>query len=983
MEQIIQHHREPPCCDEHHIGRGCGCHCCCHEGGKDGENLPRLSLKDISPRLPDYFVDEYKQEQFLKLYPTKDCGPHIAEFSPWSACAGSLIVIIGHGFAPGRNLNTVTIGGSKALVVTAERHRIIVISDFKVQDGPVIVKTSHGQAKGPRNFKLLSYPAPNPESDGPPISFEGVGDGTWTDLRTQLSSIRPKIQLASPTVIHALGVPKTGTAKVLAVCCHPSDVAPANAATAKANIIGKCASMTKYYNQASYGALNVSVDVIGYFTMANKFAHYYRANTPGGPPGYPNFNEVVLGQIQAEAASYAVAQGYDLNTYDVLMIVVYMNTFVRAWAPPGGTGLNIAYSQPATPDQAAVSVSMTLKKSLGQVTLGDNADASGTNVDTNWGRYAHEFGHNVVPPAAVLKEDIYASDTGPGADVSGAPFDLMGYHDLHPLFSGWNIDGLGWFTTSGAVQNTVVLHWDRNSFSRDFEIVAHGLVQNTNASRCHLVRIQVSAGLEYYVEVRQTPGTTAQVFDSHLPVPAGKDGGVLVTRSISGTLNNNEQIRLITLLQASSTTLVTGQVAVDPLRTLLITVLDDNVQASPRVCKVRIEWAQPATGTPGGTFDLYLQPWDSSYTSPDIWIDRSPFYVAGDPTTAYDHHDAAGNPVNGGDAPRLDEINKYYARVHNAGTQSANNIIATLYVNTPPGIGDSGTWTPLRTIPIPTIAANSSVDIEADWNPQVGDHTCLQVAVVAQTGEVSVSNNKAQENVFTFYPASHSVPEPIELSVNIQNPLNRRTLVSIVVDGVPAGFYVYFPRRYLYLEALGQQRLELLVIPRREVKDLKTKIANIRVHGYIPWQYLDTQPINNLPPGSTMRLIGGIQSIVAPKIGSQITLQPNPKAGDNVVTVTGNVTPPTAAQSVRVDMTAEDGSSVSRSASTNRSGTFTATFPLPTERIGGGISISAATTVTLAFQAHIINADTLGPSDSNIVHFVTQLVQPPTEEPPK
>lgn len=135
MEQSVQQHHEPSCCDDHHGGRGCGCHCCCHEGDHDGEKLPRLSLKDISPRLPDYIIDEYKQEQFLKLYLTKDCGPHIVEFSPWSACAGSLIAIIGHGFALGRDLNIVTIGGYKALVVTAERHRLVVICDFRVQDG--------------------------------------------------------------------------------------------------------------------------------------------------------------------------------------------------------------------------------------------------------------------------------------------------------------------------------------------------------------------------------------------------------------------------------------------------------------------------------------------------------------------------------------------------------------------------------------------------------------------------------------------------------------------------------------------------------------------------------------------------------------------------------------------------------------------------------------------------------------------------------
>jgi hypothetical protein len=178
---------------------------------------------------------------------------------------------------------------------------------------------------------------------------------------------------------------------------------------------------------------------------------------------------------------------------------------------------------------------------------------------------------------------------------------------------------------------------------------------------------------------------------------------------------------------------------------------------------------------------------------------------------------------------------------------------------------------------------------------------------------------------------------------------------------------------------------DFISINRIKGKDLKTKIANVRVHGYIPWQYLEPQPINNLPPGSNMRLIGGIQSIVAPKVGSQITLQPNPRVGDNLVTVTGNVTPQTGKQSVRVDMTPEDGSRISRSVLTNGNGGFTATFPLLTQRDGGGISITAvdtaATTVILAFQAHIINADTLAPSDSNIVHFITQLGKGPPEAP--
>lgn len=262
-----------------------------------------------------------------------------------------------------------------------------------------------------------------------------------------------------------------------------------------------------------------------------------------------------------------------------------------------------------------------------------------------------------------------------------------------------------------------------------------------------------------------------------------------------------------------------------------------------------------------------------------------------------------------------------------------------------------------------TLAVPAGGDVVAttDWDPAVGQHTCLQVAIVPQTGEVSISNNKAQENVFTFLPASHSVPEPVELPVAVRNPLNKRTLVWITLDGVPEGFYVYFPRRWLYLEALSEERLELLVIPLCEIKDLKTKSANVRVQGYLPWPYNTPQPVNNLSPGSTARLIGGIHTIVAPKVGSKVTLRPDPKADGNAVTVLGSVTPSTGEQSVRVDMSFVEGSGTTyRSVQTNENGEFSATFSFSEE---------FPTVVDVAFQAHIFNATILAPADSNIVHY--------------
>jgi M6 family metalloprotease-like protein len=885
----------------------------------------------------------------LSLYPVGDCRPRIVEFSPWSAVPSSLIVIIGHGFAPRRELNIVTVGGSRALVVTAERHRLVVICGFRVKNGPVHVKTSDGEATGPRDFKVLSWPHPTSEADGPPFSFEGVGDGTPVGLKARLSSSLSssldRLQDPPSSTVRALTVPKVGTANILCVCGYPRDIPPADLAAAKADIVSKCASVTKYYKQASYDQLNVAIDVTGFFKMANNRDRYYKAAPP--EDGYPNFDQAALPQIWAECVNYATNnQNFDLNKYDILMVVVHMGVFVRAWGG-GSVGPSFSFFQAANVNQDALSVNITLSKSLGQMTLGD---------DAGWGRYAHEFGHNIVPPAAVLAEDIYASGS-PAEDATGGPFDLMGYHDQYPLFSGYNIDGLGWFNSS----NVRVFNWSTSPFSQEVDIVAHGLIQNTDPSRCHLVRIQVSSGLEYYIEVRQRPGLTDQVFDPFLPVPPGQDGGVIVTRSISGTVNNNEPIRLITLLQASQTTLTNGQVAVDPLRTILITVVSDNVQASPRICKVKIEWAQPVMPTPMGTFDLWIKPWGPDYTTPDIWIDRSPYY----PAQPYDHHDGTGNPISGGDAPRVGEVNHFSARIRNSGMSDASNVITTFYVNTPPGIGDSGNWTPLKTVTLDVPAGKDIVET-VDWDPPVGEHTCLQVAIVPQTGEVNIGNNKAQENVFTFLPASHSVPEPVELPIAVRNPLKRRTLIWIALDGVPEGFYVYFPRRWLYLEALSEQTLELLVIPLCEIKDLKTKIANVRVHGYLPWHYDTTQPVNKLPVGSTARLIGGIQATVAPKVGSTIMLQPDPRPDGNVVTVSGNVTPPTASQAIRVDMLWADAERKDyRIAQTSANGGFTATF---------SFAVEVPQIVTVAFQAHIVNASILAPADSNIIHYTARIV---------
>ena len=189
---------------------------------------------------------------------------------------------------------------------------------------------------------------------------------------------------------------------------------------------------------------------------------------------------------------------------------------------------------------------------------------------------------------------------------------------------------------------------------------------------------------------------------------------------------------------------IQGDVIEDPARTLRITVLDDSVQARPLVCKVRVEWAQDITNDPDGKFDLNVEPWDTSWQTPDIWIDRDPIGSFDNPM------DSQGRPTGNGDKPWADHINQFTARVHVSGDLGASNIKVTFYAVTPPGVGDNGNWSPIAIQPIPDIPKNGYKDVFCNWVPVIDKHTCLKVFASQQLGEISGGNNGAQENVFEF-----------------------------------------------------------------------------------------------------------------------------------------------------------------------------------------------------------------------------------------
>ena len=751
------------------------------------------------------------------------------------------------------------------------------------------------------DFRVLPWPASGSGEDGPPIFFEGSGDGSTGD------------------------VPTTGTIKVLVCLSYPTDRMPANPAAERQDIIDVWDDVKTFYDQASYNALTVVPEVTNWFALSGVFNDYYSA-------AKSNIDPDVLTQFVAECAQGAVDQGKDLDDYAAMACYIFANgTFLRAWG--GWSQQNFAYS-----DGGAIDIDITADHLLGLMAMGEDAD---------WGRCAHEVGHNLVSAGAVLGEDGYTSDLIDPTQATATSFEMMGSHDTHPLFSGENMRQLDWFSAA----NIVDLQWDRNPFSQEYDIAAHGLTEDATGGRVHLVRIQVTDGLAYYIETRQRPGMgSTQVFDTSIPLGAAtNNGGVVVTKVLSDEVNNNQETRFITLLH-DQRVLIPGDVATDPLRALEIRVVGETVSSGRLVSTVRVEWAQELVPDPDGDFDLRIEPWGPGWETVDIWVDRQPWGT-------FDNVDGMGNPVGNGDKPQVAAINRFTARARCDGSVDAMNVRVTYYAVTPPGVGDNGNWTPLETKVLPAITAGSNEVEFVNWVPTVGVHTCLKVFVEDQLGEVTFGNNQAQENVFEFEPAADSPPDPLVIPLAIRNPRDEPSIVLVRMVGIPDGWTVHLPHHWVFLPPLGERLLEAVVVTGQDVAAFEQKEArplNMIVDGRVPRSY--TEQVDKIDPASHMLAIGGINAMVTPKHRGKLELEEDPETMQNPsrIGLRGKLTPGRAAQPVEITLRAPDGTEQHMTAMTDGSGNFTASFSVKDKGV-------------FKAQAFIVRAPLVAETQSNVV----------------
>lgn len=881
------------------------------------------SKKVTEDKLRDHIAELADEPEGLRDYLDEVIpflkGPVIKDISPRKDYAGAIVEIKGKNFSSKREENEVTVGGRPAIVVRASHNKLRAITDMKAATGPVEVKVGEKKAIGPFDFQVIDRLEMSGEGGGPPILFSGCN------------------------LVESEEKGPVGALNVLFILVSPSDRLPKNAAIARDKVVDKGEKISKFFMQASFERLDVKIDITAeWHELSGKMSDYVHLPTE-------DILCTSLDRLMAEGAHAASSEGLDLNRYDTIACILNLDgSFVRGRG--GWSCQNFQHRGGST------CIDITLDHEINLMAIQESAD---------WGRFVHELSHGIVSRpkslsancrSAVLSEDLYSTDLVDPTVATAQDFDMMGRHDHHPLFSGYYMSYLGWYRP----ENILELRWSPEPFSQEYEILAHGLKENDCKGRYHLIKIKVADGLSYFIEARQRPGRSDQIFDELLPAGEAADvGGMVVTKVLAGRMNINQQMRFITLMHEPRV-LKGGEAATDPERSLKITALECTADQGQVVCKVRVEWSQKMSGDAKGDFDLHIEPWNDNWESPDIWIDRIPY-------GEYDEGlDEQGRPKGNGDKPRPLEINRIWARIRCDGVVDARDVRVTFYSIEPPNIGDNGNWAPIKTVTVSSVPAKGHKDACTGWVPVVGRQTAIKVWIEPQPGEIAGGNNYAQENVLKFEAPASSKPEPIAAEVSVCNPLDVKTTVLIKALDVPAGYIVHFPRSWIKLDPHEAWRCEAIVVPTRKSDEYSGKAACIKITGFISRDYA---PVGDFMPGSKMVSIGGVQIKVSPKVRARISLGEDTEVLDRIAIV-GSLDSRMEGERIRVDLIDPDDNLRAVQVKTDRAGNFRAEFDMDIlpcvlcpYKSGAGAIVQGIFTA----QAFLINSPKAADAESDVV----------------
>lgn len=702
------------------------------------------------------------------------------------------------------------------------------------------------------------------------------------------------------------GLAPTDQLNILVVPVYPKHKSRDLPAKKKA-ILDTWKMVKKYYHQASYGKLHVSVEHLDWSQLAGE-ADTYVTNERDENDQFmgvaPNIryqkNYATLNRLWSESAQAAKAGGIDLNKYDILACVINLDGNVTKDKKTGDLiscpirGFGDFSAERFTYKNAAagLDIDVPIAKKLRLIVVDEQA---------SWGRCAHEVGHCLLsdpfPVDSDFGEDLYPGD---GVDSTAAGFDLMGHHDEAPLFSGYAMEALGFYKGESQIKE---IDWkSQEAFNETFEVCAHGLQPNTKKDRYNLLKIAIADGLYYYVEVRQRSMgkvETDQIFDMNINLGTMQRklsveenvGGVVVTQVVTLPLvETNQEMRYITLLHNQERltfekyaelkdndivdpllphVLKAGKgnegTASDPLRGIKITAVKP-VHDRPLTYKVRVEWNKKQMGISAGCQpvkadggarkgrkgqDFWIKRDSSTNESLDIWVESPPFN--GDKHVwDYGYDERADRPAYGGDRPVAGVENQVWVKARHTG--SGDTIGIHVYSISPPGPDMYGNWSPISFISGPVEKGKTAVFGPITWTPSTENATALTACIDPEDGEPRYDNNWAQQIVFDIdseYTGNSAIPAKVIIPMALHNPLDVKASAHLKSKNVP-GFTVDLPGT-IELEAGASKTIDVLIKPTQSVNRYKAKMFRFQFDSFVTDGKTDERPVGSATAWITLK----------------------------------------------------------------------------------------------------------------------------------
>lgn len=558
-------------------------------------------------------------------------------------------------------------------------------------------------------------------------------------------------------------------------------------------------SINDYLNEVTYGQASLNQTTQGWFLLPHNRAQYYDQTS----------GNMLIEMVQDVIAAQLAAQpGFDFSPFDRMIILTNDDGStgetrgLKEWATTGPW----PYALPAAFGTKRLSVSI------------HRADQAATNV----AQFTHALGHHFGLGDLYAHEGVtfprpYADGWGNMAkDAAG------NFNNTH--FFGWDKLRPTWLN-SGPNLRFIPRPPANPDVNHKFEETIPIFREEINTSNPVLIQVGTTPGAthateraSYYIEARKKAGT----FDNNIP-----NDGVLIYYLNEDISQGFGPLRLVDATPADSDlTNAAFKPTADggPSTALDIDGTGLNVEVLPATgaedYRVHITYDPPETDV-----DVWINPHDDNWKSPDIWIDNPGdnngtigFDLdATPPRTETDRGDKPIAQLVTGTGPPI--VNRAYARVYNHGMGTAHNVRVDFYFSDPYHAIDGGTFDPdtggnvafnkhafkvLADVP----HTDTGIPVFVDWTPErlaFGQqvHSCVKVKIAHVFNDTNEYNQASQENIDEYDISAHSPYPPVVNPFKVVNPFDHAILVYLRADNVPVGWTTDIVPKKAYIPVGG------------------------------------------------------------------------------------------------------------------------------------------------------------------------------------